>query len=352
MAGKTTSRRNFLRPKNLTSALGASVALAAPEKNEPDDRLIRAGRRAMACQFEIFLPAGKRSKIRVVHEALNEVGRLEAQMSIFRENSEVSRLNRTAHERPEEVEKGLFELLRLAVTLSGQTAGAYDVTASPLWRCWGFSTREVRVPSSEEIRQTRERVGFHLLELDSSRSSVFFQRPGVEINLGSIGKGYALDREGEILKSAGLTDALLHAGHSSILALGHSPAGGEGWKVSIRHPLEKKRDAAAVRLQGRGMGTSGAGEQYFIWEGEKYGHVIDPRTGFPADAHLSATAIAPAAAEADALSTAFFIMSLDEIEQYCQDHPGVGAVVIPKPSGASLRCCGFGVAREDLEVYL
>ncbi|MDA2923595.1 FAD:protein FMN transferase [Acidobacteria bacterium AH-259-L09] len=356
MPKKVTSRRTFLQPKAWTSTLGASIAFAQPRQRPEKDQLIRAGRPAMACQFEIFFPASHRLKIGGVHRALDEVQRLERQMSVYRQDSEISALNRQAQDRPVEVEEGLFSLLRLGIDLYRETQGAFDMTASPLSRCWGFFARQGRVPEQVEIDRALHSVGSAFLDLDPARCSILFRCKDLELNLGSIGKGYALDRAATILKGAGLGQALLHAGYSSLLAIGNAPSSGDagsGWQVSIRHPLEQNRDLALVRLHDQAMATSGTGQQYFISDSKRYGHIIDPRTGYPADLNVSATAFAKMAAQADALSTAFFVMRPEEIDNYCKRNPEVGALIVPKSADdAPLQYHSFGLVPEDLEVYL
>jgi thiamine biosynthesis lipoprotein len=149
----------------------------------------------------------------------------------------------------------------------------------------------------------------------------------VEVNLGSIGKGYALDRAAELLRKSGLMNFMIHAGHSSIFAAGNSNSG-PGWEVSVRDPRELGGSLGSLRLKNQGMSTSGTGEQFFIVDGRRYGHVLDPRTGEPCRETSSCSVIAPTAARADALSTAFFIMAPEEVRSYCEAHAEVGSIVV------------------------
>ena len=352
-----TSRRAFVHPMRWGSALGAAAEFTRQPERKADDPLLRAGRPAMACEFEILWAASDRRKILAVHRALSEVQRLEAQMTVYRDDSELSILNRRASESAVPVERRLFDVLRLGAELHRKTRGAFDITSSPLSRCWGLLTRQGRVPQQKEIDAAFRLTGTQFLRLDPARRSVRFLRNGMELNLGSIGKGYALDRAAERCKTMELRDALLHAGHSSILAHGSAPSNGsrsrEGWKISIRHPLARGRDFAVLNLSNRAMATSGSGEQYFESDGRRYGHVIDPRTGYPADGKLSATAFGGTAAKADALATAFFVMEPVEIEAYCRTDPDAGALIVPRPrEAASLTYQVFGHVPESLEVFL
>jgi FAD:protein FMN transferase len=161
--------------------------------------------------------------------------------------------------------------------------------------------------------------------LDATRRTVRFDRAGVELNLGAIGKGWALDRVAQTLRDHGVARALLSAGHSSIRAIG-SPAA--GWPISLSSP-RLDRPFARLTLHDGALGTSGAGEQYFEVDGKRYGHVIDPRTGWPAQSALSVSVVCTEAAVADALSTAFFVGGLDLARRYCAASPFTLVVCVP-----------------------
>lgn len=266
-----------------------------------------------------------------VHRALDLIRRLEDQMTSYREESDLSRVNRLAHQAPVKVPEELFEVLSLGWDLYSNTGGAFDPTAGPLSRCWGFYRRQGRVPSPEELGRALEGVGYRHVELNRGERSVLFERSGVELNLGGIGKGYALDCAARYLEGAGLRSMLLHGGYSTCLARGDSPAG-PGWQVSLRHPFRRESSFAVVTLKERALSTSGAGEQSFRAGNRRFGHILDPRSGQPAGHHGSVTVVAPTAAEADALSTAFFVMSTAEVEHYCRRNPQIGALlVLPEP---------------------
>jgi thiamine biosynthesis lipoprotein len=160
---------------------------------------------------------------------------------------------------------------------------------------------------------------------------VRFLKRGMEVNFNALGKGYALDRAAEVLREAGAEHFLIHGGQSSVVARG-SRAGTDaettGWLVEIRHPLRRNKALAEVRLRDRAMGTSSAAVQFFRHKGRRYGHILDPRTGWPAERVLSATVLAPTGALADALSTAFFVAGHEKAKAYCQSHPGIAAILL------------------------
>jgi thiamine biosynthesis lipoprotein len=173
------------------------------------------------------------------------------------------------------------------------------------------------------------------VQLDADSRTVRFGRDGMEINLGSIGKGYALDRAAGLLAGTwNIRAALLHGGHSSVYAMGSEPGSRRGWAVGIRHPWEPQRRLAVVRLRDRALGTSAATFQHLEHEGRKLGHILDPRTGWPAEGVASVSVIAPTAAEADALATAFFVLGPDRARAYCETHPDIGVVLLPQGDGA------------------
>ena len=300
--------------------------------------LLKFSRRAMACQFELFLNAGQYRHAQTVAVAtLDLVDQLEEQLTVYRDTSEVMAINRQAFGRPVNTEPRLFALLDQAVRLSAATGGAFDITAGPLTKLWGFYRRQGSVPSEAALAETLPRIGSQHLRLDPAERTIAFALEGVELNLGAIGKGYALDRCGELLAEAAVHDYILHGGQSSVLARGSqaTSAGGQtGWTVSVGDPLRPGKQLAELRLLDRALGTSGAGTQFFRQNGRRYGHIIDPRTGWPAEGMLSATVLAPTAAEADALATAFYILGAERSPEFCDSHPDIAAVLIRQVADA------------------
>lgn len=299
----------------------------------------------MGTVFEILAPSFLRPRIEIAHAALDEITRLEGLMSYFSGSSRVSEINRDAYDREVPVENDLFEVLTLGRRVWEQTGGAFDFAAGALWRCWGFHCKSGRIPQAAELEAARACSGAGQVALSGDPPGVRFLRRGLEVNLGSIGKGFALDHAGRILQNADFGPALLHAGHSSFLALGNPVPGLPGWRVSVRRPTGGEGDLLWIQLASGGMATSGGGEQYFEVDGKKYPHILDPRTGIPADRNLGVTVLASTAALADALSTALFVMDRAEIEAFCADHPEYGAIVIPNsPERREIETLKFGSA--------
>lgn len=307
-----TTRRDFLS--------GAS-----PERGGPGESWVHVHRTAMACRFDVILESGDASVLPAAREALDLVDHLETLLSVFKSDSVISQINRTAAHAPVAIDDDVYGLLRECATLARETGGAFDITSTPLSRCWGFLQREGRLPAADAIADARARVGAHLLTLDGDARTVRFERADLEINLGAVGKGFALDRAGALLRRRHVRHALLSAGRSSLLAIGGRS---RGWLIDVASPqIEPDRRLAQIRLRDAAIGTSGAGEQFVVVDGRRYGHVIDPRTGWPASGVLSVSVVASSAAIADALSTAFLVGGVALAEDYCRAHRDVLALV-------------------------
>ncbi|HLW63921.1 MAG TPA: FAD:protein FMN transferase [Gemmataceae bacterium] len=297
--------------------------------------LLRFSHRAMATLFEVMFPFGQPVANEMAAAIFEQIEDLEAQMTVYREDSEVSLLNQRAFDEPVVVEERLYELFLQAERLHRETSGAFDITAGPLIKAWGFFRRQGRVPTPWERQEALSHVGMKFVELNPQDRSVRFRKPGMEINLGSIGKGYALDRAAELLRGRQIGSALLHGGGSSVVAVGRQPNEPRGWPVGIRHPWREGASLGTIYLQDRALGTSAATYQHLEYNHRKLGHLLDPRTGWPAIGIASASALAPTAAQADALATAFFVLGIEKTRLYCQTHPGIGAILLPEGEASS-----------------
>jgi thiamine biosynthesis lipoprotein len=339
------NRRDLLRLRPMSGTRG--VADRGQAADGAGD-LLRVRRAAMGSYFEVRLGAKVPAGLDLATRALDVIDALEAQLTVYRDDSELSLLNATAHLGPVEVEPGLFALLARARDLHAATAGAYDVTAGALSIAWGFFKGPRRVPDPAMLEDARARTGQHHLTLDPGRRTVAFDRPGIVINLGSIGKGYAIDRAAGVIREHWWpTSALVHGGQSSLYAIGSPPGTLAGrWEVALRNPNDPEHPLGTIRLRDRGLGTSGSSFQRFEADGRVYGHILDPRAGAPApaDGPLSVTVLAPTAAEADALSTAFYLLGFDAASAYVAERPEVGAIFVEDdPSGRPrIRTAGVG----------
>lgn len=351
------SRREFLQGRAaVRAAVGkaqglvdsAAQLLGAPMATGPLAH-VHASRRAMACEFAIQYHESDSELQHEVLSAFDLIDRIEAQLTIYRDHSEVIAINQQAAREPVEVDADLFELLLQCQQLYRETDGALDITSGPLSRVWGFLERAGRMPAEEEIAAALERVRGTYVVLDEAKRTINFDEAGVEINFNSIGKGYALDRAAAALDAAGLRDYLWHGGGSSVLSRGANRSDeGNCWTVGLRHPLQPKLRLAEFHLRDRALGTAGGASQFFEQAGRRFSHIIDPRTGWPVEDVYSATVLAPTAARADGLATAFFVMSVEEVEKYCAQHTEVGAVLVcPGNEPAEIAIRAFGMLDSD-----
>ena len=284
------------------------------------DHWLKVHRQAMACRFEVTLGSEDARHVEDARAALDEVDAIEAVLTWFRDTSELSRVNREAAAGPVATGPMLFGLLERCHELHSLTGGAFDPASTVLSRCWGFLARDPRVPSEDALEAARARSGFDKVELDAAARTVRFTKPGVEISFGAVGKGYALDRIARSLRERGLARALLSAGGSSQLAWG-----GEDWELSLE---PGRRPLARLFLRDAALSTSAAGEQHFVEGGRRYGHVLDPRTGWPAEGVLCASVVASDAATADALSTACLVGGIDLARRVCEARPETLALLV------------------------
>lgn len=295
-----------------------------------DVQVLRFSRRAMATNFEVMLPFGPTHNQLAAEAALDCIDELEDQLSVYRDHSEVSGLNATAVAGAVKVESRLFDLLEFAAHITQQTQGAFDIATGALIKAWGFYKREGRVPTPAERSAAMAKTGTRFLAFDRDQRTVRYLRPGLEINLGGIGKGYALDRAAELLaQDWRVESALLHGGTSSVRAIGTPPGQERGWPIAIKHPWDEQRRLGTIYLNGMALGTSAATFQHFEYNGRKLGHLLDPRIGWPAEGVEQISVVAPSAAEADALSTAFFVLGVEPTARFCQTHPDVGVIFLP-----------------------
>ncbi len=335
-------RREFLDPRLAAQAAGRVLAAAdtlhvpdTPETSTGEFTLVRYARKAMGALFEIVLPFGHCVPLQAINDALDLIDRLESQLTVYHQESEVSAVNRRAHQEEMILEENLFNLLQRATSICTETQGAFDIATGALVNAWGYVKGPRRVPSKEDRLSALASSGSIHLALNAARKSVRYLVPGLELNLGSIGKGFALDCAGAMLQdSAKINAVLLHGGKSSVLGLGAPNGEPRGWAVGLEHPWDPSAQLASVYLNNRAMATSAATFKHLVHEGKKFGHILDPRTGWPAEGIASATAIADTAELADALSTAFFVMGCEQTDTYCQRHPHVGAILLREGASA------------------
>ena len=242
-----------------------------------------------------------------VEASLEEAQRLDRMLSNYRADSEWSQVNRFAAQREVQVSQELFNLLAACVDYSSRSQGSFDISVGPLMRVWGFYKGTGRLPHKAEVRTVLSKVGYKNIVLDRDRRTVRFLKEGVELDPGGIGKGYAVDKMVEILKQEGINSALITAGGSSIYAIG-APPGKPGWDVVIRHPRDRNIAVATLALKDQSMSTSGNYEKFFRVGRRIYSHIMDPRTGFPAQGMYSVSVVTPRCIDSEAWAKPYYIL--------------------------------------------
>ena len=281
----------------------------------------RFSHEAMATTFEVIVVhEDERYARQAAAAAFDEVDRLEGELSRFIENSDIARINNAAANQPLTIGLDAFECLEISARIYAETNGAFDITIGSLLKCWRNEDGSPRTPDLQELSSACRRTGTDLLQLDEAEHTVKLLTSPVQVDLGGVGKGYAVDRVAELLRDWSIDFALISGGYSSVLAL-DAPPDMKGWPLTLSNPANRKEILARPYLHGRALSGSGL---------QKGQHIIDPRTAQPVEGKLAAWSSAPDAATADALSTAFMIMSPSQIRQYCSRHPDTLAMIILK----------------------
>lgn len=263
---------------------------------------------AMGTTFSVVLHG--RDRLALEHAAdaaFDEVHRLDAMLSNYTPSSEWSAVNRSAALRAVRVSDELFQLLATCVEYSRRSGGTFDITVGPLMRVWGFYKGEGAMPSAEHVAGARARVGYKHVRLDPIARTVRFDREGVELDPGGIGKGYAVDRVVALLRRMNVQAALVSAGGSSVYGMGAPPDEPRGWPIAIRAPGDRHATAASVLLENMSLSTSGSYEKFFRAEGRAWSHIIDPRTGYPTRGASSVSVVARRTIDSEAWTKPYFI---------------------------------------------
>jgi thiamine biosynthesis lipoprotein len=316
-----------------------ALGLAARGRAEPPRTLARheASRMSMACAYDILAYGEDGGALPgVLEAAFDEVDRIDRLMSHYKPESPLSRLNREAASGPVRVEPELFDFIAESLRFSRESEGAFDVTVGPLMKTWGFFRGGGRLPTDAEIAEVRGRVGYAHVVLDARARTIRFDRPGVELDLGGIAKGYAVDRAVAVLRRSGVRAALVSAGGSTIYGLG-APPGREAWDVSLQDPYDSERKALTVRLRDRALSVAGRAEKSFERGGIVYSHIMDPRTARPVQGVLSVAVLTATGTTGDALDDAFFVEGVERSRAHLAGVAATEALFfLPAPGGWKL----------------
>lgn len=325
-----SSRPDFfhLRQADGLSADKLSESVFAPTAGST----VHVATTAMACEFAVIMNAGSHDQAHSVSDALQACADVETWLSRYQPDSDLSKVNRNGYKKFVRVCPELFELVQEAIQLCEQTEGAFDIAAGSLIRLWKSCRDANRIPTAEEVAAAKTESGSDFIELAEPELAIRLTSPTVELDPGAIGKGYALDQAAHWMNVLPETppDYLIHGGHSSLVAVGrHENL--NGWPVGIGNPLLTQKRLGTILLRDAAMSTSGSNIQFFRHKGKRYGHILDPRTGWPVQDTLSVTVIAKSALIADVLSTAFFVLGPQQTLKVLDRFPEVGVILIPPP---------------------
>ncbi len=332
------------RSADLTALVGAAALCATLLQAAPgaiDAPLsTRVHRYLMGTSITIEVyggtPASRREAIDEAFASMVEVDRL---MSNYRAESELARINALAAQRPVRLSDPMWSVLSAAQLVSQRSGGTFDVTVGPLVRLWGFHDKTPHVPTKAELQAVRPVVGYQNLILDSAGHTVAFRRSGVELDLGGIAKGFAVELAGNVLRRRGCA-GLVDAGGNQYLV--GRPPGKASWQVGVEDPNLKGGLLGVLSVEGGAVSTSGGYHNFFEVGGIRYGHLLDPRSLQPSDAALSVTIVSPDATMADALSKPAFILGPQAGLRLVESFPGAMAIIAYR--GAS---GGVAIAMSD-----
>lgn len=258
--------------------------------------------------------------------AQDELRHVDSLMSNWTTTSEVARLNRDAWPGPTPVEPEVAWVLRRAIEVFHLSDGAQDITVEPLVRLWGFLGGKPHVPAEEDVRAAFRHIGTRKLRFDTEAQTLQFSEHGVQIDLGGIAKGYAVDQAAAILARRGVRDALVDVS-GNMRALG-APPGATAWRIGIRDPRDRVPYFARLRITQQGVSTSGKYEQFVAADGRTYGHILDPRTGRPAEGLLAVTVVSKDALTSDAWDTGLFVLGLDAARRKALEREDIDVVLV------------------------
>lgn len=259
-----------------------------------------------------------------IEAGMAEVRRFDAMMSLYKDNSEITRVNLAAGKQPVRVSPEMIEAVEQAAEISRRSGGVFDVTIGPLVVLWQMRLKEGKVPSEEEISRVRPLVNFRNIIINKKDSTIFLKRSGMIMDLGGM-KGYIADQVAGLIKRRGITNALI-ALAGDIWALGHREDG-KPWRIGVQHPRENERTLAVLELSDRYVCTSGDYERFVIKEKKRYHHIIDPRTGKPSTGIISVTLVGNKGALIDPLAKVPFILGADKGLDLVREY-GAEAIIV------------------------
>lgn len=299
------------------------------------DILLKKRANLMGSVFEISLVGTDSASLEYqIQLVIDEIERIENLISEWRPNTQISEVNRNAGIRPVKVDREVFELTRRAISYSILSDGAFDISVAALDKIWRFDGNMDALPSDAAVQNSVTKVGFEKIELDSIASTIFLKQSGMKIGFGSIGKAYAADRGRHILQEMGVKGGLINA--SGDIALWGKPPEKKSWSIGISDPEKPYKITRKLRMKEGAVATSGNYKKYVMFNGVRYSHIMDPRTGYPATELASVTVIGPMAEFANALSTSVMVLGVKKGLKLMERYPQYRFVMITA-KGRTLR---------------
>jgi thiamine biosynthesis lipoprotein len=281
----------------------------------------------MGSRFDITVVAKDSSEANShIDMAIAEISRIEKLISSWDPNSQTSEINANAGMKAVKVDKELFNLIKRSLGISKLTDGAFDISYASMDRIWKFDGSMTEMPSEADIKASVSKVGYQNIELDETNSAVYLKLKGMKIGFGAIGKGYAADKAKSLLIENGVESGIINA--SGDMTTWGKQTNGDEWKVAITNPLNKNKAFALLPITDGAVVTSGNYEKYVNFNGKRYTHIIDPRTGYPSTGIISVTVFAPKGELADALSTSVFVMGKDVGLNRINQLPNIECIII------------------------
>ncbi|OHB53820.1 MAG: hypothetical protein A2Y10_05525 [Planctomycetes bacterium GWF2_41_51] len=263
-----------------------------------------------------------------IDAAFKEVYRLEKLMNRFDPNSQLSQINRFAAKEPVKIDKDLFEILKLSIYYSKETAGAFDITVGPLVDMWRKCAQANSMPTEQQLADIKKIIGYDKLVLDSNNFSVRFTIDGIRLDLGGIAKGFAADKAQEIMKKFGAAGGLIDLG-GQIACFGN-PKNSDKWIIGIRNPVKKdNKILMKLALSNMAVATSGNYERFYKIGQQRFSHIFNPQTEISAEEISSVTIICPIGSESDALATAISVMGIEKGLEFIEQRKNIEAIIVP-----------------------
>lgn len=282
----------------------------------------------MGSRFEIIAVSGDSSKAwAAINYGIQEIERIEQLMSSWQPDSETSKINAMSGQQPVAVSKELYDLIFRSLKVSKLTNGAYDISFAGMNSIWNFDKKtHYTIPDSQSVASQASKVDFKSILLNEAKKTVYLSKPGMKIGFGSIGKGYAANRAMAIMKEKGIQSGMVNAG-GDLITWGEDKDG-QAWSVGIADPNQKNEMISWLALQDMALVTSGDYEKYFVYKDQRYGHILDPRSGYPAKGIKSVSILCPDAELGDALATAVYVMGKSRGMNLINQLKGVEGLII------------------------